>query len=94
MNKDLKDQLKSIKLLILDVDGVLTRGDIIYDHQGKEFKFFNVYNKSAIDLFIGKYFAMKADVNDINYQKELLVLSNTNSAIFSPSRITKCASPI
>ncbi len=49
----------------------------------RKFKFFNVYNKSAIDNFIGKYFAMKADVSDVNYQKELNVLSNTNSELFN-----------
>jgi 3-deoxy-D-manno-octulosonate 8-phosphate phosphatase (KDO 8-P phosphatase) len=30
-----------VKLLILDVDGVLTDGTITYDHLGREVKFFN-----------------------------------------------------
>ena len=32
---------KSIKLLLLDVDGVLTDGNLIYSHEGKESKSFN-----------------------------------------------------
>jgi len=32
----------AVKLLILDVDGVLTDGTITYDHLGREVKFFNV----------------------------------------------------
>lgn len=32
---------KDIKLLLLDVDGVLTDGSLIYSHEGKESKAFN-----------------------------------------------------
>jgi len=32
---------KNIKLLLLDVDGVLTDGNLIYSHEGKESKSFN-----------------------------------------------------
>lgn len=38
----LEERAKKIKLLILDVDGVLTDGRIIYDNFGDEFKCFNV----------------------------------------------------
>jgi len=31
-----------IKILILDVDGVMTDGSIIYDNEGREYKKFNV----------------------------------------------------
>jgi 3-deoxy-D-manno-octulosonate 8-phosphate phosphatase (KDO 8-P phosphatase) len=31
-----------IKLIVLDVDGVLTDGSIIYDSEGREYKIFNV----------------------------------------------------
>ena len=37
-------------MLILDVDGVLTRGEIIYDDQGKETKVFNV--KDGLGVFL------------------------------------------
>ena len=33
---------KKVKLIICDVDGVLTSGGIIYDNSGNEFKIFNV----------------------------------------------------
>lgn len=36
------EKAKKIKLLILDVDGVLTRGDIILDNENNELKIFNV----------------------------------------------------
>ncbi len=39
---------KQIKLLILDVDGVLTSGEIIYDSCGNELKIFNVKDGLAI----------------------------------------------
>ena len=35
------DKAKDIKLLLLDVDGVLTDGNLIYSHEGKESKSFN-----------------------------------------------------
>lgn len=38
----------TIKLLILDVDGVLTNGQIIYDNNGNELKCFNVKDGLAI----------------------------------------------
>ncbi len=48
----MKEALKKIKLLLLDVDGVLTDGKIIYDDQGLETKFFNVKDGVGIRLLI------------------------------------------
>jgi len=42
MKKHLKEKLKKIKMLILDVDGVMTDGKIIMDSEGRELKNFNV----------------------------------------------------
>ena len=39
----IEDRAKKIKLLILDVDGVLTDSRIIYDNFGDEIKCFSVY---------------------------------------------------
>lgn len=39
-----------MKLLILDVDGVLTKGEIIYDSCGREIKIFNV--KDGLGVFL------------------------------------------
>jgi len=41
---------KKIKLLILDVDGVLTDGRIVYDNFGDELKFFNVNDGLGVFL--------------------------------------------
>jgi len=45
-------QLKHIKLLILDVDGVLTDGGIIYNDNGVETKIFNVKDGLGIRFLI------------------------------------------
>lgn len=51
MRKDKATQLfRNVKLLILDVDGVLTKGEIIYDDKGREFKIFNV--KDGLGIFL------------------------------------------
>ena len=44
------DQAKKIKLLILDVDGVLTDGKLFFDEQGKEYKAFNARDGLGIKL--------------------------------------------
>jgi 3-deoxy-D-manno-octulosonate 8-phosphate phosphatase (KDO 8-P phosphatase) len=44
--------LKKIKLLLLDVDGVLTRGDIVYDDNGVQSKTFNSKDGVGIRLLM------------------------------------------
>lgn len=46
----MNDKLAKIKLLMLDVDGVLTDGRIIFDSNGVESKFFNVKDGHGIKL--------------------------------------------
>jgi len=46
----LETKTKKIKLLLLDVDGVLTDGSIIYGVENQEFKIFNARDGMAIDL--------------------------------------------
>ena len=46
----MEDRLIRIKLLLLDVDGVLTDGRIIFDANGIESKFFNVKDGHGIKL--------------------------------------------
>ena len=48
-----QERAKKIKLLILDVDGVLTDSRIIYDNFGDELKFFNVNDGLGVFL-LGK----------------------------------------
>src|SRR5512136_3402023 len=43
-------KVKKIKLLLLDVDGVLTDGRIILDNQGNELKAFHVRDGHGIKL--------------------------------------------
>jgi len=44
ISEELKARFRKIKLLILDVDGVLTDGRIIYDSSGRDLKFFDVHD--------------------------------------------------
>lgn len=46
-----------IKLMVLDVDGVLTNGELIIGNNGVEYKKFNV--KDGMGISIGKYAGMK-----------------------------------
>ncbi len=46
------DKLQNIKLLLLDVDGVLTDGSIIYDDAGSQIKVFNVKDGLGIRLLM------------------------------------------
>ncbi|HEY3308469.1 MAG TPA: phenylphosphate carboxylase subunit delta [Desulfuromonadaceae bacterium] len=46
----MKDKLENIRLLLLDVDGVLTDGGIIYDGNGLETKCFNVRDGHGIKM--------------------------------------------
>lgn len=48
--KDLTEKIRKIRLLILDVDGVLTDGSIIIDDSGLETKAFNVRDGHGIKL--------------------------------------------
>lgn len=41
---------KRVRLLLLDVDGVLTDGRIVLDEAGREFKFFNIKDGQGIKL--------------------------------------------
>jgi len=48
--KDWKERAKPIRLLLLDVDGVLTDGCIIYDGSGREWKSFDIKDGQGIRL--------------------------------------------
>lgn len=58
--QSLIDKAKNIRLVIFDVDGVLTAGILSYDHQGIESKHFHVHDgqgmkflkKSGVDIAI------------------------------------------
>ena len=48
--ENLKEIFSSIKWFIMDVDGVLTDGSIIYDSEGRELKVFSVKDGMGITL--------------------------------------------
>ena len=52
MTEELKNKINRISLLITDVDGVLTDGGIIMDHQGNESKMFNVRDGHGIKMLM------------------------------------------
>ncbi len=47
-NIDLRSRALKIKLVVLDVDGVMTDGSIIYDENGIEYKIFNAKDGQGI----------------------------------------------
>lgn len=50
VKKELREQAAKVKLLLLDVDGVLTDGRIIYDSRGRDMKFFDVHDGLGVYL--------------------------------------------
>lgn len=46
----LLEKARKIKLLLLDVDGVLTDGRIVYDSRGRDSKFFDVHDGMGVYL--------------------------------------------
>jgi|SRR3989338_2621937 len=50
LKQELLEKAKRIKLLLLDVDGVLTDGRIIYDSHGRDMKFFDVHDGMGVYL--------------------------------------------
>lgn len=50
LNEELLEKLKRVRLLILDVDGVMTDGGIVYSDKGVESKVFNVKDGHGIKL--------------------------------------------
>jgi 3-deoxy-D-manno-octulosonate 8-phosphate phosphatase (KDO 8-P phosphatase) len=50
LTPSLKNKLRKVKILLLDVDGVLTDGRIIYDSDGADSKFFDVHDGLGIFL--------------------------------------------
>ncbi|MFA4982072.1 MAG: HAD hydrolase family protein [Candidatus Omnitrophota bacterium] len=50
INQEITERARRIKLLILDIDGVMTDGRIIYSIYGDELKFFDVQDGFGITL--------------------------------------------
>ncbi len=50
IHHELRQKARKVKLLLLDVDGVLTDGRIIYDSAGRDMKFFDVHDGMGVYL--------------------------------------------
>jgi 3-deoxy-D-manno-octulosonate 8-phosphate phosphatase (KDO 8-P phosphatase) len=50
IKSNLRDKARKVKILLLDVDGVLTDGRIIYDSRGRDSKFFDVHDGLGVYL--------------------------------------------
>jgi len=59
LSEELKGRFRKVKLLLLDVDGVLTDGRIIYDSAGRDSKFFDVHDG------LGVYCLHKFKINTV-----------------------------
>jgi 3-deoxy-D-manno-octulosonate 8-phosphate phosphatase (KDO 8-P phosphatase) len=59
IREELKARFRKVKLLLLDVDGVLTDGRIIYDSSGRDSKFFDVHDG------LGVYCLHKFGINTV-----------------------------
>src|SRR5437660_8016796 len=49
----LHERCQQIEMLVVDVDGVLTDGSIVYTDQGAEIKSFHVRDGSALKAWLG-----------------------------------------
>lgn len=49
---ELSNKIKAVKMVVFDVDGVLTDGRIIYNDEGQESKFFDVRDGHGIKLLM------------------------------------------
>lgn len=50
ISREIKDKAKQVRLLILDVDGVLTDGRLFFDHNGVEYKSFHARDGHGLKL--------------------------------------------
>ena len=74
MDEKLIEKLKKIKLVVLDVDGVLTDGYISINADGKEFKRFSVYDGLGIRLchnFDIQFAIISGRVSRITHQRAM-----------------------
>ena len=50
LSQDVLNRARCIKVILMDVDGVMTAGKIVYDSRGVEIKHFNAHDGLAIKL--------------------------------------------
>lgn len=52
LSNELREKIKAVRLLVMDVDGVMTDGRIIMDDEGREVKHFNVRDGHGIKMLM------------------------------------------
>lgn len=91
MKKEIKEKAKKIKLLILDVDGVMTDGSIILDNEGNELKRFHVRDGHGIKMLqragikVGIITGRKSKVVDLRAKE--LGITEVYQKIFRKSEV-------
>jgi YrbI family 3-deoxy-D-manno-octulosonate 8-phosphate phosphatase len=50
ISSEIREKAKRVSVILMDVDGVMTRGDIVYDSNGLEIKHFNAHDGLGIKL--------------------------------------------
>lgn len=91
MKKSLKDKLRKIKMLILDVDGVMTDGRIIMDDKGRELKNFDVRDGHGIKLLqryainVAILTGRKSKV--VEYRAKDLEITEVHQKVFNKEKI-------
>ena len=83
MKKEIVEIARKIKLIILDVDGVMTDGSLYFDNQGQEFKAFNSKDGHGIRLLLEN----GIEVALITGRESELVKHRANNLKLSPKLI-------
>ncbi|MDD4295307.1 MAG: HAD hydrolase family protein [Candidatus Omnitrophica bacterium] len=71
MQKEVFDKFKKVSMLVLDVDGVLTKGEMIYDDTGRELKIFNV--KDGLGVYLLHLLGIKTILLSAGRSSEILL---------------------
>ena len=69
-----KNKLKNVKLIAMDIDGVLTDGSIILNQSGENFRIFNVHDGLGIKLLLEENYKIafiSGGTSESSYQRAL-----------------------
>jgi 3-deoxy-D-manno-octulosonate 8-phosphate phosphatase (KDO 8-P phosphatase) len=91
LNTELSEKAKNIKLLILDVDGVMTDGSIILDNEGNELKRFHVRDGHGIKMLaragIRTAIITGRESNVVNRRAEELGITDVFQKVYVKSEV-------
>lgn len=93
--KPLNSKAKKIKLLMLDVDGVLTDGRIVYDSHGRDMKFFDVHDGLGVYLLrlmgIKTVLVTAKNSGVLKHRAKDMLIEEIYKDIFPKSKVLKLA---